>query len=345
MARISRRACMLSIGFIPAGLAVTNAFGQSESLVDYMNASGRDSSFAARKVLWTDFRPAEKYTGSAEQNTVFLKSLKSFDATPQIELLTNHANQGEEVKVKVKAADGASIGIETGLGLQSLNAPVGQEISLGKASMAGVFTVRVSNGILDSRYLLFLLAKDGGFSVELFGATAKSLQPSSPVIYQPQPTIAAALEKLFASLTKEKIQNALNGAIPVWLAENAAALGETMVVCAVGGPVPCMVSGAGNGWSAISAILTKLATDSSVLSNDEKELLKTVFAVGDAAGQLAASFWGIPQRKRLCELAGVGLVLSDSVAGQIDDAGVRVSLKIVLQSTKKYTALLCAKKL
>jgi hypothetical protein len=53
----------------------------------------------------------------------------------------------------------------------------------------------------------------------------------------------------------------------------------------------------------------------------------------------------IPQRKRLCELAGLGLVLSDSVAGQIDNAGIRVSFKVVLQSTKKYTALLCATKL
>jgi hypothetical protein len=342
---MNRRNCLkIFAAGVPLYLA-RSAFAQDDTLSGYLMSTGRDPSFAARKVMWADYRPAEKYTGSAEQNIAFLKAIKAFDAAPQIELVKGVFGQNEEVKVKIKAKNAAAaLGIETGLGLQSINVAADEVVSLGKASAAGSYSIRLSDSVVDRRYQLFLLPTNGGFGAELYGATAKALPPSSPAFYQPEANIAAALTKLYDSITKEAIEDALQ-AIPPWMAENAAALGETLVVCAVGGPVPCLVSGAANGWSAMSAVLTKLATTSPALNNQEKELLKTVFAVGDAAGQVAASFFGIPQRKRLCELSELGIVIADSIAGEINERETRITLKIVLQSTKKYTSLLCATKI
>lgn len=58
-------------------LTAQPAFAQDETLTGYLMSTGRDASFAARKILWTDFRPAEKYTGSARQNVELAVGLRA----------------------------------------------------------------------------------------------------------------------------------------------------------------------------------------------------------------------------------------------------------------------------
>ena len=49
--------------------------GYQVSIVDYLKELGEDSSFEARKTKFNTISPDEAYTGSAEQNTRFLKHL------------------------------------------------------------------------------------------------------------------------------------------------------------------------------------------------------------------------------------------------------------------------------
>lgn len=100
---MNRRNCLkVFAAGVPLAIA-QSAFAQDETLTGYLMSTGRDPSFAARKVLWSDYRPAEKYTGSAQQNIDFLKAIKTFDAAPQIELVKATCGPNEDVKVTVNA--------------------------------------------------------------------------------------------------------------------------------------------------------------------------------------------------------------------------------------------------
>ena len=71
------------------------------SIVDYINSRGGDSSFEARKLLWTYWKPNETYTGTAAQNTELLEALqRHYDSGPTVEVVTPLVDAGAEVKVK-----------------------------------------------------------------------------------------------------------------------------------------------------------------------------------------------------------------------------------------------------
>jgi hypothetical protein len=313
-----------------------------ETFYDYLKRTGRDATFASRRELWMNYRPAEKFTGTAEQNTALYAAVKLFDKSPQFELSKQQIAKGADVLVTVPEKE---LLIESELLLQSFQTGGETEVSLGKANAANTYTVRVSDGIHDARAILALVPNDNAFSVSVLGASAIAPQLPAVSAIQPKPEVAAVLAKFWDEISGDLFGKAFSEVWPGWLTENTGTLGETLIVCTIGTPIACGIAGGAHGLNLVATTFKQLAEHSTTLSPAEKSLLIDVLDIGDTATQMAASMFGLKQRKKFCTLAAVGMAGVDSYLGTVEKDGVRVTARLLLQSTKKFTAVLCAKKL
>ena len=111
------------------------------SIVDYINGRGGDSSFAARKELWTHWKPDQEYAGSAAQNTELLEVLKRhFDEGPTVTVTTETVTAGDAVKVKVDRA----VTMSSFLSLSSFDVAADTEVSIGEAKI-GSFVLQATD--------------------------------------------------------------------------------------------------------------------------------------------------------------------------------------------------------
>ena len=317
-------------------LLAGSAIGSAQSLVDYMNGTGRDPRLEARRQLWMSYRPSEGYRGTAEQNTALLGALKIYDAAPRLTLATDHVARGGAVRARVGGK--GHVLIESELRGQSFEGQGGQSTDLGRAARAGVFELRSSDGRHDYRTLLWLVPAADGFDLVLADAASTSPRPDPRPGITPPPEVEPLLAKFIEGVDAEILQKALEQALPAWVGENVAAVGETVMVCSIGGPLPCAVAGGANVLDFTATLCRKMVPLVKTLTDDERRALDGYFLYANLGIQFGAS---AGKMSRLCQIAKTGLTGADSLLAEVRNPNVRLVARMFIQEGRKITFLFC----
>lgn len=310
-----------------------------DSLYDYFTKTNRDFSREARQRLWRDFRPGEKYELTAEQNLQLLKAIKLFDSAPKLTLESSVVLNGQDVRARIGST--SRVLIESGLNSTSANYDPDSVVVLGRA-VAGTAFITVKSSVAHSGYVLWMFPEDRErISLVLIESTSPIAAPISA-------KAATAPGDLFAKFVKhisaDAFKRHLEEALPMWLTENAGAIGETTVVCAVGGPVSCAAASGIHGVALTVDVLIRMVNDSP-LEPSEKAALIEYFQLATTATQLFSPGLG-PSKSRICTIADMVLTAADNVAGaQIESDNVRITARLMIQENKKFLLVLCAKRL
>jgi hypothetical protein len=337
----------------------TAQLARGESLVDWLNARGFDSSFAARTTLWITYSPKEKYSGTADQNTTLLAALKLDESAPSLTISTALVATGGEVTAVVSAGAGgaAEIGVESELRAQSFPATSGQNTSLGNCTGGGFYVIRLIDGPIVREGMLFLTPEGDKFKAEFVSGTRKVAAGTSAAAEPTPEGFKPALDKIERTWSSDRLKAAAQASTEPYLAENIASLGTTLVVCSVGaasggvGLLKCFESVGANvmdyGATVFEQYLTLQSSDANLpvadrLTADEVSLIVTVIKVANTTAQVGLSAKG--DGDKICKLMeGLGTIVNQAAA-EIDNQGVRMTVMATIQETQKVVVLVCAHK-
>ena len=306
------------------------------SLIDYINTKGGDSSFAARKILWTYWKPNENYTGTAEQNTELLAVLqRHHDQSPRVEVITQLVSTGDAVKIKVDR----DVTLSSFLSQTSFNATAGVEVSIGDAKV-GSFVLRATDGTREFVGEVFIWpGADGQLEVQLFEGSIT--QPSVP---EPTDEEKALFAKFTSGITTDLLTDAATTAFPSWLADNVAGLGSTVMVCVVIPGAGCILSGGQAFADYMTAILHRLVDThpDTTITADDKTKLKAMFDVVNGIFQLVGTDLFSPTKmKKLCGASSAISAVGDVLSDQIETQSTRIMVNLAFQEARKITIVVC----
>ena len=304
------------------------------SLVDYINDLGGDSSFTARKTLWTFWNPSELYTGTATQNTEFLEALKRFhEQGPQLTLQAEQVATGSEVKVKADR----DVTVSSFLSRSSFGAEANEEVSLGDAEF-GNFPIQATDGTREFSGELFLWPS-GDSQLEASLLAASQTQTN---VADPTPDQQTLIGKFIDGLTVDRLKQAASEKAPLWIASNVNAMTVTALSCIVTPPIACAMSGGKHGLDFGFAVARELVRTAPDLSNAEKTALDQIFFAMNTGVQLIGLDVFSPSKAvKVCNAIELSATVGNLIAAEIEIDSVSFTAQILISETKKISMLFC----
>lgn len=323
-----------------------------ESLVDYLNQTGRGSDVSSRTKLWSERFPLETYARKPTQNVILLHTIWGEDVVA-LSLPKQRYAEGEEIAATVKA--GSVAGFETELAGMSRQSPANAtSLPLGKAK-AGVHALRVvgragTTGPTLAGYL-FVLPADNGLDVfvKMMGEPPpEKLAGRAPASVN---DLTTGADKFFANFTGARFQASAGATWKKWVAGNAVAIGHTFVTCVVlvpatawAGAAVCATSAATNGADLFASILVTMAKDmeaAGILSKAQREALELAFITLNTAVQAGAAFAG--DAKRVIRVVDSLLAVLEKLTVTLEDEKVQFIASIGVQEARKVLFLFTLK--
>ncbi len=305
------------------------------SIIDYINGRGGDSSFAARKELWTNWKPNEEYEGSAAQNTELLEVLKRhFDEGPTVTVITETVSTGEEVKVTVDRA----VTMSYFLSLSSFDVVASTEVSIGDAKV-GSFVLRATDGTREFFGEVFIWPTAVADQLQVLLVEGSIQDPATPEPTEEETTL---FKKFIDSLDSDALRLAATDVFPSWIADNVAQLSTTTLYCIATPIAGCALSGGQVFIDYGIAILNKLLETHPTLTNDEKTTLKRIFDVINAGIQfIGVDLFNPKKLKSVCGATGAIGAIGDVLSDQIETQSVRMVVNLAFQEARKITLIVC----
>lgn len=305
------------------------------SIVDYINSRGGDSSFPARKELWSNWKPNEEYQGSAAQNAELLGVLKRhFDEGPTVTVITETVSAGEEVKVKVDRA----VTMSSFLSLSSFNVAADTEVSIGEAKV-GSFVLQATDRTREFFGEAFIWPTEVAGQLQVLLVEGSVKDPDTPETTEEE---TALLKKFIDGLDSDTLRSAATDAFPSWIADNVAQLGTTTMYCITTPVVGCAVSGGQVFFDYGVAILQKLLETHPKLTNDEKTKLKAIFnAINSGVQLIGVDLFNPKKLKSVCGATGAIGAIGDVLSDQIETQSVRMVVNLAFQEARKITVIVC----
>lgn len=307
------------------------------SIVDYINSRGGDSSFEARKLLWTYWKPNETYTGTAAQNTELLEALqRHYDSGPTVEAVTPLVDAGAEVKVKCDR----DVTMSSFLSTSSFNASAGDEVSIGNAKV-GSFVLQATDGSREFIGEVFIWPNSAGTQLEVQLLEGSVTDPDAAA---PTPEEKALFEKFIDGVTSDLLGQAATEAFPDWIADSAAGLSGTMMSCVVFPGAGCVLAGGQVAFDYGIAILNKLVDihPDATLTATDRANLKAIFTAVNAGVQLIGVDLLAPTKmEKVCTAIDAIATVGDVYADTIETQSTRVLVNMAVQEAQKITFIFC----
>ena len=322
------------------------------SLVEFLDERGVDSSFDSRDILWQQFKPNEKYTGTAAQNLALLEQLQQDEIVPKLELTANIFDVGDLVRARVVSS--ATVGIETYLGSRSFAAEPDEIVDLGTVREIGSFPIRITNNLLFREGILLLFPQsDGKLTATIIATPRKDETPPEPI--ELTEGDFEIIGKYYRGLTKDILRESFEEVFTKdWVAGNIVQLSSTVLLCGLSFGTTCFWGASAFAVSitfdALKIAADKVATSgNSGLSPAEAERIKAIFTNSNIGIQILAPIDFKNKASRVCSLvsavsAGLDSIVAEAEQKDDNDRAFVLSARVFLQQSGKLTGIICINK-
>ncbi len=178
------------------------------SIVDFLVERNRDASRAARRDLWHQFQPLERYEYTAEQNLRLLEFLRMAETIPQIQLIrgTQIYDASNDLLVRMQGTDTGTL--HTGFGGdQAVDVLPYATFSIGNLDGPGLTPVVIQTGANQSEMLVVAVPNDTGqLDVGLWETSYEYDTPPTPIVVDTADD--SLLERFFDAITEDAMERA-----------------------------------------------------------------------------------------------------------------------------------------